>query len=408
MAGGVQRVVQPLQQVGKTQGTGGRLELRQPLARQRGEVHPQRVDRVRAVLQRGHQAGKSGKFRRQVHAATGLERFTGACVGEPVARRVAEVGAVEPGGKRPAFEGLQPAWDVPLGHAAFVEGAVLARPLPAQPVQQGVGALCPAGLERLRRGQCLGQGLSQRGRVRPGRQLTVPQGLQRLGQLFRRAPAPQHHRQGVAVQRVDLLAPHILHGGVAQCRFVGLQFFIEQAAAVEGMFTQHALTPGVDGVHGRVVHGVGGGGQAPGGLGACLAFGIGGQQAVQDDIGVRRGRRSVTPEDRRRLRQAGADAVAELARGGPREGHDEDLVHAARRGAMPQHQAQHQGGDGPGLAGAGTGLDELAARQRQGQRVCSACGQVISHRRPLGPAHPAGSSAPASAARGAAGRRDAR
>jgi hypothetical protein len=37
-------------------------------------------------------------------------------------------------------------------------------------------------------------------------------------------------------------------------------------AAVEGVLAQHALAPGVDGVHGRVVHGLGGHRQAPGGL----------------------------------------------------------------------------------------------------------------------------------------------
>src|SRR5256885_8003421 len=46
---------------------------------------------------------------------------------------------------------------------------------------------------------------------------------------------------------------------------------------------------------------------------------------------------------------------------------------------MPQHQAQVERGDGPGLAGAGAGLDQAAAPQREALRVEHMAGHVADH-----------------------------
>ena len=73
------------------------------------------------------------------------------------------------------------------------------------------------------------------------------------------------------------------------------------------------------------------------------------------------------------LGQAGSDPLAQLLGGRIGEGHHEDLRRQqfpteALLATMAEHQAQVQRGDGEGLAGTGTGLDQLAAVQREGQR----------------------------------------
>ena len=187
-----------------------------------------------------------------------------------------------------------------------------------------------------------------------------------LHQGIHAGPDGQHGIQRGAGQRIALLAPVVLGGFGLALLLVGLQGFVEQAAAVEGMLAQHALAPGVDGVDGRVVHAFGGHGQAPGGLLACRAFGVGLQQGLQQAVVC--GHRPLATEAGHGFDQAGADAVGQLARGCAREGHDQDVGRhqgppEGLRAAVPQHQAQVEGGDRPGLAGAGAGLDQAAAVQ---------------------------------------------
>ena len=193
------------------------------------------------------------------------------------------------------------------------------------------------------------------------------------GQLRHPGPLGQHGSQRIAVQRIDLGAPGIACRLGQQAALVGAQLFIEQAATVEGMLAQHALAPGVDGVNRRFVHGLGRRGQAPGGLGTLGTCRVGDQQALQQ--AVLRRRLLHTPEAAGRLQKPRADAVAQLAGGGAGEGHHQDLrrpqraAKAAVGPAMAQHQAQVERGNGPGLAGAGAGLDQPAAPQRQAQGV---------------------------------------
>lgn len=63
-------------------------------------------------------------------------------------------------------------------------------------------------------------------------------------------------------------------------------------------------------------------------------------------------------------RQPLADALAQLLGGGIGKGHRQDLADAQ---ALLHHQPGEQRGQGEGLAGAGTGLDQADAVQRQGQ-----------------------------------------
>ena len=192
----------------------------------------------------------------------------------------------------------------------------------------------------------------------------VEQRLQRRPQAIRAAPGLHHPLQGLAVQRVAVQAPVVAHHLGEQLAVVGLQLLGEQAAAVEGMLAQHALAPTVNGRDGRLVHPLGGAVQALRAVGPGLAWIIGAQQAQQRVAGL------LVAEGLRRLHQAVADTFAQLAGGGVGEGHHEDFRGQQRpgerlRAAMPEHQAQVQGGDGVGLAGAGAGFDEPAAIQRK-------------------------------------------
>ena len=195
--------------------------------------------------------------------------------------------------------------------------------------------------------------------------------------------------QQLVGQRVALLAPVVLRGLGLSLAFVRLQRFVEEVAAVEGMLAQHALAPGVDGVDGRVVHAFGRHGQAPGRAFTGRAFRVGLAQRVQEAVVGRRF--GLATKALHGLDQAPAYAIRQLARGRAREGHDEDVgrhqrplegraadaVQAAL--AMPQHQAQVERGDGPGLAGAGAGLDQAAAPQREALRVEHMAGHVAVH-----------------------------
>ena len=62
----------------------------------------------------------------------------------------------------------------------------------------------------------------------------------------------------------------------------------------------------------------------------------------------------------------GADALAELLAGGAAEGHDQ---HPLERHPLLGDEAGDQRADGPGLAGAGAGLDQARAVQREGQGI---------------------------------------
>lgn len=169
---------------------------------------------------------------------------------------------------------------------------------------------------------------------------------------------------------------------------VGSQRLVEGVAAVEGMLAQHALAPGVDGEHRRVVHRLGGHRQPPRGLGACgLVRVIGEQRGEQSVVAPGRG---LAAKAARGFDQARADALGQLLGGRAGEGHHQNLgrkqraVKGGRRGvcagfvagvafarapAVAEHQPQVERGDGPGLAGAGAGFDEAAAVEGKAQRL---------------------------------------
>ena len=298
-----------------------------------------------------------------------------------------------------------PAGQPVAAQLGLVERAVLAAELSVQPILQGLHARSPAllgllqGLAPLQAGcapditeQWRGAGVARRAGCVDGMSDSgwigqMPQQAGHIGdQGMHVSPQRQHRRQRRPVQRIDLGPPGVTPGLCQQAGLVGTQFLVEQAARGQGMFSQHALAPGVDGVHGGFVHGLGRHRQAPGRL---LPQGAGrmlGQQLQQQGI-VRRGR-LLAAEAAGGVHQAGADAVAQLTGGGTGEGHHQDLrgpQGGAKTGvgiAMAQHQAQVDGRNRPGLAGAGAGLDQAAAPQRQAQGV-----EWLRHRRPAQHGH---------------------
>ena len=164
-----------------------------------------------------------------------------------------------------------------------------------------------------------------------------------------------------------------MHGLRGEFAFVGQQVFVEGMTAVEGVFAQHALAPGVDGEHGRAIHRLRRHRQAPGGGLPRSSRRIAVQQAQQKFI-VRLGRNGAV-KALCRLHQTRPYALGQFARGGAGESHHQNLLRTQRAGkrggfaAVAQHQAQVERGDGPGLAGARAGFDETAALQGQGQGI---------------------------------------
>ncbi|CRM74740.1 hypothetical protein [Pseudomonas sp. 22 E 5] len=169
------------------------------------------------------------------------------------------------------------------------------------------------------------------------------------------------------MHRVAEQPPVIAQHFAEQVAVVGFQGLGEQAAAVERVFAQHALAPTVDGRDRGFVHPLGGDVQAIG-TGRPL-FG----QVLVTQVGNQRVRLlDFVTKKTRCFGQADADAFAQLFGGGVGEGHHQDLrwqQFAAKAGlvtTVAKHQAQVQGGNGEGLAGAGAGFNQLAAFEWEG------------------------------------------
>jgi len=350
-------------------------------------VTPQRSGDGGQACQLGLQSGQGVNFRwHKPVGATGFAGFGQAVGGQtlPAGFEVGLVGFRGSGrvcrgrGVGPAGQRVEPALAVgpaqfvavPLG---FVGGGLCVKPglqrgHAGHPTgAQGLQGLLALGIDG---GQYVGQGLALP---------ALGAGDVALGQrthVFRKAvdvgPHGMHLLPVGLGQRIGGLAPEVLRGLQAQGLLAGHQLFVKQAAAVEGVFAQHALAPGVDGEHGRFVHGLGGGGQSPRGVLALGACGVVGKQAQQERVGRLVG--GLTPEASGGLHQTGANAVGQLARGCAGEGHDQHVGRHQRASegvgaAVAQHQAHTQSGDGPGFAGAGAGLDQMAAVQRKTQRI---------------------------------------
>ena len=284
------------------------------------------------------------------------------CLGQKLALRRA----------RPCRQFVQPA--VVLCGRKFL---TIPAPL-VQPVAHLLGVRFPvralrARLAALHTGRQRREHVRQRLRFQPGglRQMGV---LQRRQRLFQRVNVfPDRGKRGKArrIQRIDLLAPVIAHGFLPQCGLVVAKLVIKGLAAIQRVFAQHALTPGINRVHGGFIHRLGSQRQPPAGLlrGRLALRAVFVEQVGQESIVCRCF--TFAAKHARRLRQAGADAVGQFAGSGAGEGEHQNLLRrkrqpALKRGigrAVAENQPQIERGNRPGLAGTGAGFDETAAVQ---------------------------------------------
>ncbi len=176
--------------------------------------------------------------------------------------------------------------------------------------------------------------------------------------------------QRFGVQRVVEGAPVIAHHFLLQFMLVVFQVEREQAAAIEGVFPQHAVAPTVDGGNRGFVHPLGGQLQAasaggPGGLGVLAA--------------QRQKKRVFTLITKygSRLHQPMTNTFAQFLGGGVGERDHQNFRRGERAheggvvlAVLPaQHQAHVKQRDGEGFPRARAGFDQTAAVKRQRQRV---------------------------------------
>ena len=387
-----QGAVQARQHVGKTKAAAVRLELCHARLHLRCRMQAQRLGRLRQGAQRRQQVRQRLEVCGQRdRRRAGLARFQQAVGAQAVLGRRGEFKGVQsralcPGAHLPKPLGV-------MGRLEFgaVPVAHLGRGLGVQPLLHG---LCPVGPAHLERCHGRAAGVHGAGDAFGQRAVASAGGQRGLGQLahfFHQRvhvfPEAQHGVDTFCIQWIALLAPVVLGGFGLHGALVGVQFLVKQAAAVKGVLAQHALAPGVDGVDGGIVHAFGRHGQAPGGVLAGVALRVRGQQSGQK--GVVRRHLGRAAKALRRLQQARADAVGQLARGSAREGHHQNVgrPERLRKGVaipMAQHQPQVQRGNRPGFAGAGAGLDQAAAPERKGQRLERVAGVGVPGQRPQG------------------------
>ena len=196
----------------------------------------------------------------------------------------------------------------------------------------------------------------------------------------------------MALQRIALPAPVVLHRFAEQGLFVGHQFFVEQTAAVKRVLPEGALCPGIDGEDAGLIHALGGHGEAPGCLLTLRWPRVVGQQILQETVlGFGGDFCAKTP---RSLQQPRPDPVREFPRGRPREGHHQDVRGHQRASkacviaAVSQDQAHIQGSNGPGLAGASTGFDQTRAPEGKANGLKRFCHVGVLSARSVGrPVH---------------------
>ena len=258
--------------------------------------------------------------------------------------------------------------------------AVAIEPLVLHRRQQGLAeilAMAGNGLPQLRAGvvQALLR-LGQGDFLRPGLQrlreqrLLAEQGRQVGGQLCVVLPQRGQHRDlvGILGQHPPQVSGHL---GMQRLEVGDQLRAIQAVATVQRVLAQHPGTETMDGEHCSQVGFFGGQAQA---LFQCRCrLAAAGQVIGQDGAGQGDFRRCIRLLAVLHLgggqRQTRADALAQLLGGRIGEGHRQHLANAQ---VAFHHQPGEQRGQGIGLAGTGTGLDQLHAIQRYGQRIAVA------------------------------------
>ncbi len=171
---------------------------------------------------------------------------------------------------------------------------------------------------------------------------------------------------GDSVEWVHLLAP-IVPDNSSQPGLIGLQQPLGCGLPHgKQVLREQALDPCIDGHHRSFVHAVGRLAQEPRRLRPLGAMGIPRSNGLQEPVlGIRRCR---PLQDEMRLHEATPDSIDQLLGGRPGEGEHQNVSRpkgAQLRAVQSEHQAHVEAGDCPGLAGAGAGLDQVLAVQRQ-------------------------------------------
>ena len=257
-----QRRVQALEHVGKAKQAAAALELGHALQHMAASVQTGLLLRIGQGLQVGLQLGIGLAFGRQrdrVFAgfaagqqALGGEAFPASFHGALQSMRIDRA-------LRPGFEHAQPVGAFFDTQFLTIPAVIFGGQLGLDPAEQVVGLVHPPQLERRQLRLALGQGTRVDLRQRTRRGLGQGHGHQgpHVGvEGGHVAPDALHLRHLLGWHGVELLAPIVLHGFQAQCGLIADQVFFKQVAAVKSVLAQHALAPSVNGVDGRVVHGL--------------------------------------------------------------------------------------------------------------------------------------------------------
>ena len=302
----VQRRVEPGQQVGEAEGAGLTLQLDQALRDARGRKGAQLAGHAGQLVAFSQQPLEGREMIRQIDRVPAVQRVCHAPRREAADGGRAQVESV---GRRvvgPGRQGRQPRRVVLRAQLALVERAGLGGHLRIEPGLHRLRTLRPTGLQHGQRCATLRrQAIDQRAQAglrRGGGQRRIQQLARIVGQRRDVFPDAERHVERATGQRIELTAPEILRRIELHCALVGIQFFVERGAAVEGVLAQHALAPGVDGVHGGVVHALRRHRQPPRRRASGRATRVVGQQ--RDQHGVAGVGRRVAPEALRGRQQA--------------------------------------------------------------------------------------------------------
>ena len=175
---------------------------------------------------------------------------------------------------------------------------------------------------------------------------------QLLAQALRGDFLLHQKRRPLRLGRRQLMAPEVGEQGIEQFTVVVGQLVIEIAAGLERRILQSALAEAVNGEDRRFVEAMHRQQQTPV-AGGIRVLGV---QTVKQVV-----RAWALLVHRQQLGQALADALTQLSSGGGGEGHHQNLADVE---LLLQQQTRVQRGQGPGLAGAGAGLDQRAAGER--------------------------------------------
>ena len=350
----LQRLLQFVEQVVEGQQALGRLACRQLLVELADQAYLQvdqallglglrRIQRIAEFLQRGSQGigrGFAALFAGLVQAFAGQAAMRFGLAEQ--CRRIAEI----------TIQLSLP--DAQLGRVAHialeaVEGLELRQP--------GGAFTQPAAL-RLLPGGAQGAHLAAGTGLRLDTQIGPAQVIaQTLAQNLRGDLLLHQKRRPFRLGRRQLMPPEVGEQGIDDLAIVMGQLVVEITTGLERGILQGTLTETMNGEDRRLIEAMHRQQQTP----MAGRIRILGTQIIQQLIIAR-----AVVVHRQQLGQALANALAQLGGGGGGKGHHQNLADAE---PLLQQQTGVQGGQGPGLAGTGAGLDQRAPAEAVLQQV---------------------------------------